>query len=81
MSIALGVPGAPGVKARRSRWSRRANGACWSMIERHINKRLKPARLPTQADIAARRREQFKDSILRVIDEGSLDAYLRWSMS
>ncbi len=48
-----------------------------SIIERHINKRLKPARLPSQADIAARRRDRFKDSILQVIDEGSLDAYLR----
>jgi ATP-dependent RNA helicase DeaD len=47
-----------------------------SIIERHINKRLRPARLPTQADIATRRREQFKDSILKTIDEGSLDTYL-----
>ncbi|GAC1437826.1 MAG: hypothetical protein NVSMB65_12140 [Chloroflexota bacterium] len=47
-----------------------------SIIERHINKRLKPARLPSMADIAARRRERFRGRILETIEEGSLDSYL-----
>src|SRR2546427_1946142 len=47
-----------------------------SLIERGIGVRIKPMRLPTAADIAARRRELFKQSILERVQAGDLDEFL-----
>lgn len=46
------------------------------IIERSIGARIQPVRLPTAADIAARRRELFKHSVLAALEEGSLDDFL-----
>jgi ATP-dependent RNA helicase DeaD len=46
-----------------------------NVIERVSGKKIKPERLPTQADVAARRWESFKDSVREAIDGGELDAY------
>jgi ATP-dependent RNA helicase DeaD len=45
-------------------------------IEHYTGKRVERMALPTQADIAARRVELFKEQILRVVDEEKLDLYL-----
>jgi ATP-dependent RNA helicase DeaD len=45
-------------------------------IERAIHRRLERLRLPTEADIAARRRAAFRDEVLRILDDGQLDPYL-----
>ena len=45
-------------------------------IEHYTGKRIERMALPTQADIAARRIEIFKEEILRVVDEEKLDLYL-----
>ncbi|HXF64778.1 MAG TPA: DEAD/DEAH box helicase [Caldilineaceae bacterium] len=45
-------------------------------IERYIGQPIERMRLPTQADIAARRVELFKEQILRVVEEEDLDLYL-----
>ncbi len=46
------------------------------LIERAIGTRITPVRLPTAADIAARRREVFKQSVLSALEEGNLDEFL-----
>ena len=45
-------------------------------IERFTKQRIEPMRMPTQADVAARRMALFKDSIRRTLKEGDLDLYL-----
>jgi ATP-dependent RNA helicase DeaD len=47
------------------------------IIERVTGKKITPVRLPTLADVAARRREAFKDSIRETLESGAnLDSYL-----
>jgi ATP-dependent RNA helicase DeaD len=46
------------------------------LIERSIGARIMPVRLPTAADIAARRRELFKQTVLDTLAQGELDAFL-----
>ncbi len=45
-------------------------------IERYTGQRIMPMRMPTQADVAARRIALFKDSIRQSVQEGDLDLYL-----
>ncbi len=45
-------------------------------IEHAIHRRIERLRLPTPADVAARRRAAFREEVLRIVDEGQLDAYL-----
>lgn len=45
-------------------------------IERFTGQRIAPMKMPTQADVAARRTALFKDSIRRTVEEGDLDLYL-----
>jgi ATP-dependent RNA helicase DeaD len=45
-------------------------------IERLIRKKIRPARVPTTGDIAARRLELTKEAISRAISEGGLESYL-----
>ncbi len=45
-------------------------------IERMIGSAIKPARIPTAADIAERRRGQFKDSLREVLLAGEFDNHL-----
>jgi ATP-dependent RNA helicase DeaD len=45
-------------------------------IERYIGRSIPPMALPTQADIAARRIQLFKDQILAVVENEELDLYL-----
>ncbi|MFL6232061.1 MAG: DEAD/DEAH box helicase [Thermoanaerobaculia bacterium] len=45
-------------------------------IERFTGQRITPMKMPTQADVAARRIALFKDSIRRSVAEGDLDLYL-----
>jgi ATP-dependent RNA helicase DeaD len=45
-------------------------------IERFTKQRIEPMRMPTQADVAARRMALFKDSIRKTLKEGDLDLYL-----
>jgi ATP-dependent RNA helicase DeaD len=46
------------------------------LIERYINTPIRPARVPTTADIAARRREMFKDRLRQTLSEGGSDSFL-----
>ena len=46
------------------------------LIERAINAPIKPARVPSSADIASRRREMFKEKIREVITANTSDGYL-----
>jgi ATP-dependent RNA helicase DeaD len=46
------------------------------MIERLIHRRLQRLHLPTDADVAARRRAAFRDEVLAILDAGQLDPYL-----
>jgi len=46
------------------------------MIERLIHRRLQRLRLPTDADVASRRRAAFRDELLAILDAGQLDPYL-----
>jgi ATP-dependent RNA helicase DeaD len=46
------------------------------MIERLIHRRLQRLRLPTETDVAARRRAAFRDELLGILDGGQLDPYL-----
>ena len=46
------------------------------IIERLIGKRLQRLRLPSPADVAARRREAVMEQIRAAIDEGALEPYL-----
>jgi ATP-dependent RNA helicase DeaD len=45
-------------------------------IEQAIHRRLQRLRLPTRADVAARRRATFREDILRILDAGELDTFL-----
>jgi ATP-dependent RNA helicase DeaD len=45
-------------------------------IERSINAPINPARVPTAADIAARRREMFKTSIRETLNANAYDGHL-----
>ncbi len=46
------------------------------LIEQHIHRRLQPLRLPTEDDIATRRRAGFRDQVLEILDAGELDTFL-----
>jgi|GEM_PF-14176 len=45
-------------------------------IERMIGAPIKPARIPTAADIAARRREQFRDSLREALEASNFDGQM-----
>ncbi|HEX7185196.1 MAG TPA: DEAD/DEAH box helicase [Thermoanaerobaculia bacterium] len=45
-------------------------------IERFTGQRIQPMKMPTQADVAARRMAMFKESIRKTLAEGDLDLYL-----
>src|SRR5205085_9345712 len=45
-------------------------------IERFINAPIKPARVPSTADVAARRREIFKESLRKTLTDGSYDGHM-----
>ncbi len=47
-----------------------------TMIERGIHRRIQPLRLPTDAEIATRRRAAFRDEVLKILDAGELDSFL-----
>ena len=47
-----------------------------SEIERYTGQRITPMKMPTQADVAARRIAMFKESIRKTLAEGDLDLYL-----
>jgi ATP-dependent RNA helicase DeaD len=46
------------------------------LIERATGSRIVPVRLPTSADIAARRREMFKQSVVEALEVGELEEFL-----
>lgn len=46
------------------------------LIEQSTHRRLQPLRLPTPADVAARRRAFFREDVLRLLDAGQLDSFL-----
>jgi ATP-dependent RNA helicase DeaD len=46
-------------------------------IEHAIHRRLQRLRLPTPADVAARRRAAFREEVLQILDAGQLDPFLR----
>ncbi len=46
------------------------------LIERAIHRRLEQLRLPTRADVAARRRAAFREDVLSILDAGQLDPFL-----
>ena len=46
------------------------------LIERFINAPIRPARVPTAADISARRRELFKGKLRETLTGGNYDGYL-----
>src|SRR5579884_1542681 len=45
-------------------------------IEHGIHRRLERLRLPTPADVAARRRAAFREELISILDAGQLDPYL-----
>ncbi len=45
-------------------------------IEQAIHRRLERLRLPTHADVAARRRAAFREDLLSILDAGQLDPFL-----
>jgi ATP-dependent RNA helicase DeaD len=45
-------------------------------IERYTGQRMTPAKVPTQADVTARRMALFKESILKTLQGDELDVYL-----
>ena len=45
-------------------------------IERMIGKRITPVRVPSLADVEARRRQVFKDTIVKILSEDNLEPYL-----
>jgi len=45
-------------------------------IEHAIHRRLERLRLPSPADVAARRRAAFREDVLEILDEGQLDPFL-----
>ncbi len=46
------------------------------LIERATRTRIQPSRLPTLADVAARRREAFRDALREVLANENLDPYV-----
>ncbi len=48
-----------------------------TLIERTIHRRLERLRLPTAADVAVRRRAAFREDVLRLLDAGQLDPFLK----
>ena len=48
----------------------------FQMIQRGVGSKITPVRLPTPSDIAARRREVFKQSIVRALEAGEFDEFL-----
>ncbi|MGZ6389808.1 MAG: DEAD/DEAH box helicase [Ktedonobacterales bacterium] len=46
------------------------------LIEDAIHRRLERLRLPTPADVAARRRAAFREEVLEILDDGQLDPFL-----
>jgi ATP-dependent RNA helicase DeaD len=46
------------------------------VIERIIGAPIKPARIPTAADIAARRREAFRSAVVEALESGGFEAQL-----
>ena len=48
------------------------------MIEQAIHRPLERLRLPTPADVAARRRASFREDVLEILDAGQLDPFLRF---
>lgn len=46
------------------------------LIEKMIGATIKPVRIPTVADIAARRREMFKDTLREALESGEFDSQL-----
>jgi ATP-dependent RNA helicase DeaD len=46
-------------------------------IERYTNMQIKPMKMPTRADVAARRVAVFKDTLRKQIQEGDLELYLQ----
>jgi ATP-dependent RNA helicase DeaD len=46
------------------------------IIERSSRSRIQRQKLPTLADVAARRREAFRDALREVLEQGDLDPYL-----
>ena len=47
------------------------------MTEQAIHRPLERLRLPTPADVAARRRASFREDVLHILDAGQLDPFLR----
>ncbi|MGI8608201.1 MAG: DEAD/DEAH box helicase [Candidatus Dormibacteria bacterium] len=47
-----------------------------STIEHAIHRRIHPLRLPTDDEIAEKRRVGFKDEVMKILDGGELDPYL-----
>src|SRR5215212_4035473 len=45
-------------------------------IERYTGTPIKPMKMPTRADLAAKRVQVFKDNVRKTIQEGDLDLYL-----
>jgi ATP-dependent RNA helicase DeaD len=45
-------------------------------IERYTKQKLTPVRVPTKADVAAKRTTAFKEKLLRILREEDLDVYL-----
>jgi ATP-dependent RNA helicase DeaD len=48
-----------------------------SMIEHAIHRRIQPLRLPTDADVAERRRAAFRAEILKILEAGELDPFIQ----
>jgi ATP-dependent RNA helicase DeaD len=46
------------------------------LIEKMIGATIKPVRLPTAADIAARRRDVFKDTLRKALEVGDFDGHM-----
>ncbi|HEV7126791.1 MAG TPA: DEAD/DEAH box helicase [Ktedonobacterales bacterium] len=47
-----------------------------TMIEHLIHRRLQRLRLPTESDVATRRRAAFREELVAILDAGQLDPYL-----
>ena len=47
-----------------------------SLIEHGVHRRLLPLRLPSPEDVTARRRAEFRDELLKVVDAGELDPFI-----
>jgi ATP-dependent RNA helicase DeaD len=47
------------------------------MIEDGIHRRIQPLRLPTDAEVAERRRAGFRAEVLKILEAGELDPYIQ----